>query len=418
MEPIQESIERFTNGRKYSYTNYPQDGWDLTGYERIIEKVIAKLSHTPGVLSLYQSGTVSVPGISDLDLFVIIDPRRPPSVQDLSLNCLNLAEKELVHHPLTIYTPSLLQRFAVWGTGGDLYHRWGIKWEIPAVQEDIANLSKMIQLGEWLFRSIPRELLRLLFKVTIPIRYALWYLHSLCHSLSLWQDLGQQVQPAWSDWHRSFTLFRGQWFNQTEDRKKHLISYLNHGIVIGLQLQIAYSRLLQQRWLSCCVPQRGGVADLRYLTCWDKDCHGLGILKKMLSHIQRKGYPLIWIPCTLSVPLAELAKASGPASHALRCVLRNPALYKMDNRLREAYRNRAQFMNEHVQVLIELGVSQRQAPHFSIGYTLTGAWPNRYWLKKIAGEVLRPHLRRLVTQPKLGRQNTAERFLKIMSRFQ
>jgi predicted nucleotidyltransferase len=78
-------------------------------YEELISIYVDKVSKVQGVKSIVQIGSFSAPGLSDIDLIVIVDDDNPPQFEDISIKKI-LADKsgaEVVAHDVFIYPASL-----------------------------------------------------------------------------------------------------------------------------------------------------------------------------------------------------------------------------------------------------------------------------------------------------------------------
>lgn len=58
--------------REFYFYGYPTQ-LSISTYEEVLSEYVDLISQDDNVLAVYQSGSISVPGISDLDIFIVLD---------------------------------------------------------------------------------------------------------------------------------------------------------------------------------------------------------------------------------------------------------------------------------------------------------------------------------------------------------
>lgn len=81
----------------------------LSSYENLISTYINKAKLVKGVKSIIQIGGFTAPGLSDIDLIVIVDDHDPPKFEDISIKKLlnGCVGSEVIAHDVFIYPESL-----------------------------------------------------------------------------------------------------------------------------------------------------------------------------------------------------------------------------------------------------------------------------------------------------------------------
>jgi hypothetical protein len=77
----------------------------LTAYEELISNYVDIVKEVTGVKSIIQIGSFTVPGLSDIDIIVIVDDKNPPDWEDISIRKLLKGQKgyEVIAHDVFVY---------------------------------------------------------------------------------------------------------------------------------------------------------------------------------------------------------------------------------------------------------------------------------------------------------------------------
>lgn len=99
----------------------------MAQYDEVIDSYIQVMQRCPGVLCIAQFGSVSVPGISDVDLLVICDDKEYLKVIDQSKCAITTSDPDLYifWHPSTILPISLLPASRMLHTFEGVHALWG-----------------------------------------------------------------------------------------------------------------------------------------------------------------------------------------------------------------------------------------------------------------------------------------------------
>lgn len=81
----------------------------LSVYDKLILKYVNQIKKVKGVVSIVQIGSFTVPGLSDIDIIVIVDDTSPPNWEDISiLKILGQEEgAEVIAHDVFVYPQSI-----------------------------------------------------------------------------------------------------------------------------------------------------------------------------------------------------------------------------------------------------------------------------------------------------------------------
>ena len=74
-----------------TYINHPID-IDASAYDEAIDKYVCRVKKLPGIVEVVQFGRVTAPGISDLDLLVVVDDSA--NIVPSRLSCMSCCHKQ------------------------------------------------------------------------------------------------------------------------------------------------------------------------------------------------------------------------------------------------------------------------------------------------------------------------------------
>lgn len=250
MKDLKNILEEYRN-KEYLFRDEPRK-LEKTDYDKAADEVISSVSRIEDVCSIYALTEGGVPGVSDLDLMIILKNNFENSKGE-SYHSSNFSET--VRYTLD----SALQRKDLFSK---LYYRYYYRWaaetntlrclygqeiEPEKISEKDIYLSKLYYLAGILFTKMPRDLLRSLTTGKISVRGLLQVIYTLKFSVALESQItGIPSQPAWVKFVEDFDEFRQEWFKMGEERYQRLIDALIEATVISWQLVGEFSSHLRK----------------------------------------------------------------------------------------------------------------------------------------------------------------------------
>lgn len=163
---------------------------------RAVENLFKQvLSSQKGFVSLYRYGSIKYPGISDLDLIIVLDDRgdytRLRSKMELLLNEHDV-KKIVIHKPL-IVTPQIFRSISTFLFGSKIKLIAGVSLEIDPVPRQDLRLVQMMSIVDYipfLLNNI-RNMIRMCH---LDLRRLLLLLNSVGHSVRLFVNLCGDLQ--------------------------------------------------------------------------------------------------------------------------------------------------------------------------------------------------------------------------------
>ena len=220
------------------FTGYPSVE-HREDYEPARNHLLQRSAEIPGLLGLYEYGSVGAPGISDIDLIAVVDSNI--NKQEV-LEFLSGADapphvvRVLDQGTIKPVSESLFSRINLLGTIGTypIYAPNPITPSSPS--EDNQLLIDITNVIDWLPERI-LMLRSLLHRPTLSCRRVLGGLGSFKHSASTVTNvLGFEPEQT-TNFAKAYDSLRSNWFDQSEnDNFENTVDLINVGISVGQSL--------------------------------------------------------------------------------------------------------------------------------------------------------------------------------------
>lgn len=337
----------------------------------------------PGVVSIYQMGDISCPGISDIDLIVVVDPAFAPFGDDISgLSVMQNDEYGylFVHPPIHVDRTIMAQAHRLLYVS-NLHNLWGEDIDILALDREEKKTIEMIKLMEVLIFGMPRSFVPILRAPVFDVRLGLLRVNAVCHTLRLWDSLGGEPRSAWNGYPEEVAYLRQNWFGLGTDRCHQLWELLRQGHRIAMDLATCVASHIRDVWQVTAAENAFAIySDRFYPTLFFSSCHGQNRLHDTACNPRFEQLPL-----ELSVLLKYYAKAEGRISHHIRCRFRDWAVGDLLPGPMRVMTQRARLINDHCELI--LAGRLRHTLHFWNGFGF------RYrlgWMDKLKGCIRSP----------------------------
>ncbi len=207
--------------RDISFKDEPQT-CTLREYEKTRSKIIVYYSKLKGVMSIYQMGSVSVPGISDLDIIIVFD--KGIQKQDLSYKrFLSQREQYIAGHgyPFTIDKQNFEKmNVFCYPSYLKLLHGKNLVIKNPSrVMENFYKLSYSIDVAltelVWLLNAFLRGI--------VPLRTALCHISSVKFDIENLEEVTGVVIPSGNDFKNNIEYLRLNWFDLDGKQRINLL---------------------------------------------------------------------------------------------------------------------------------------------------------------------------------------------------
>lgn len=189
----------------------------LATYEAYVGRYVQHVKDVPGVRAIYQMGSTSAPGISDLDLIVVVDdPYRPADYQRLSVRKVfgdDAEARYLFIHDVSVVDTSSFERLGYLHYATNLTCLHGAPLPPPAVTPGDEPYLKLAILSDFILMRL-HQFARFEQDSVFPLRGHIVRGGSVKHSIALADFL--PPDPSWEALRSLIDTIRASWF-ETQD---------------------------------------------------------------------------------------------------------------------------------------------------------------------------------------------------------
>ena len=218
-----------------SFIDPPEENISIESYNAARSKLVDFFSKSNDVVSLYEFGTVNAPGISDIDLMLILKDSPSEKIQNLIKR--DLLDKTVSYlmmgSTLMLMRETDFKKIKIWDNM-NLKNLFGKKIECHNVLKDEFEYVEIARVLDWLPERTMR-MLELIIRKEIPIRATLCLLNSFMYIL---QRLEKSFDFKFGDLNKfidDFNNLRKNWFLMKENKDKALYSCLKKCIELGFK---------------------------------------------------------------------------------------------------------------------------------------------------------------------------------------
>lgn len=288
---------------------------ELAAYSKAINQYVEVL-RTSGVLrSVYQFGNVDVPGLSDIDLVVVLKRRVLPGKTRLLLvdRVPGINRYLFLHNPLFV-NQYLFERlhyiyplFSLWHVWGEHLYQSGVR---EVCREDIA----IAQFVNMVITKVPINFYEILVgNVDVSARNAIGMLNSFKHTYRFFREVSGETIEVVEKYVQEFEDFRLKWFDLPGDVRMRDLEIHIHRIGEPVSALVGHmSRLLESRYglvVNGDVTFRKDCYDYHFVRDWDES-----LLKDDIAHVRVP----IRLPLVFAMLLLQGSTQPGPFGRFLR----------------------------------------------------------------------------------------------------
>ncbi len=200
----------------------------LEEYDLALEQFISRASAVPGVYSIYTMGSVRAPGLSDLDVIVVVDDKFENKYSS-ALSTSDIDDRIFLHGPVVIpFSLVSKLQYIVYAAGLTLVHGEELLPSIDLLSDSELRplrLAYLIDFQEsrfWQFSEIQRTGI-------VDQRGWLTRLWSLTHSWDIAKELGLSLTQQCSETVESIKALRAQWMDDGSVPDQQFIGALESG---------------------------------------------------------------------------------------------------------------------------------------------------------------------------------------------
>ncbi|RKX91672.1 MAG: hypothetical protein DRP84_11250 [Spirochaetes bacterium] len=205
-------------------------------YENAKEEFLRKID-LDNIKSIYQVGDVSVPGISDIDLFIVFNDNSKDFLYRYSIKNLSAVSQYIFSHEPWFMDEKTFYNLFYWFPYFNLNKIYGETLTVN-VKQELSKEIYIIILTQYIITKVPADFLIYSFlQKKFYERTMLCMINSLCHSLTLGRIIFDDIPPHWEIFIAEYNDFRHNWFQDNPiEREGKLKDYTIEGIQLSLEL--------------------------------------------------------------------------------------------------------------------------------------------------------------------------------------
>lgn len=348
--------------KDYEFFNLPKKH-SLQDYKLAVEGIIAKFSKTKNLVAVYNWGSPSVPGISDLDILMVFDSDAGSlPAHKRSFYFLDAKTKYLLSHPFVFIDKESLHnlRYVHPNASFELLH--GKHIPVKKLSKKDAYYSQIALLNDICIRHYPRDFIRQSIHKKINVRDTLLRLNSLKYTAIMLENFAK-TKIKWSSKLKLIDNLRKSWFGSNDFG---LLAELNNDAV-GISMDITAQ--FRDFLLNDGIVKVKSAENIRYNGIKNKaifvrDWNSNGALNEMTKLIKNNKFYSI-LPIEFAPQLSEYSKSDGLISGYIRKNLRGNLNYRLKHR--NIIKKRIQILNSQAALAARLKHSDFAA-FFDFGY--------------------------------------------------
>jgi hypothetical protein len=349
----------------------------LSAYERALDRFVYRVSQVPGALAIYQIGSISCPGISDIDLIVVVDPSQGPFGTRASVQMEDDKETYLFFHQPIHVDIALMSQIHHLFYVSNLRRIRGEAIDIVEPTGDEEEVLNTIKLIEILIFDTPRSFASLLKAPVLDVRGGLLRINALCHTLHLCPDGWRQIRTEWQGYIDASTKLRRIWFELGTDRYGQLWDLLKQGYRVSLELAMCVAQQIREAWY---LTAREDFAFALYsdrfyptvFTPWWSRQEGVQAASSSWG-----GKVFTRLPLELGILLKCYSEGNGLISRHVRRRFWDYASYTLDSFPADLMAARARLINHHSELIMASRLQGSLYFWNGLGYRYRFSWLER-----------------------------------------
>jgi len=362
------------------FLNYPTK-YSLEDYNNATGK-IGKKFLTYNIKSVYTSGIISNPGISDIDFLIIVKNNTAPN---LRFAWFGNKEQDIVCHPFYIIDENLMENIKWIYPDFNLTLIQGGYININRPEKSEINAIRIFLMLDVILRHFPRDYLEMLIPKWIDTRDALLRLNALNHSISSFKLIGLK-EKRWTNYEKEIKELRSVWFTlRKKEQKKSVLKLLEDATHISMDMINKLSLFLEREGIvkifrgnkEC--TYNGEQNQAFFVEKWDKK----KALKRMVDfYPQNKKFYSI-LPINFLPLFLEYSKEEGLLSNYIKRHLKNCNInYNIQNK--KIIKKRINMLNGQTSLAVRMKHRHFTA-FFDYGYKSRAGMLNKslYVMRKI-----------------------------------
>ncbi len=301
---------------KYTFHNLPRR-YTRSDYSDVSKRIAKRYKNLNGLISIYNWGNPSCPGISDIDLVLVFENNAPPlPLVFRSFYFLESSQRYLVRHPFMYCDKPTFRMLRYIYPQTDFSLIYGQKLSLDSVAKSEETDVKIALLNDIVIRHYPRDFLIQQMTKKINVRDTLLRLNSLKYTVQIFSEISGTKNNAWDDFTAQVAALRTSWF--AKPNFKELTALHRQAVTMTLEIIEVYRKFLVAKKIITLKPQKsfeyhGNKNKTQFVPQWNKDT----ALQAMEQSVKNGAYRSI-LPLELGADLLVYSAQKGPISSYIK----------------------------------------------------------------------------------------------------
>lgn len=350
---------------KHKFFNMPEKH-DLADYEEVAAAIIKKYSKNKGLISIYNWGGPSAPGISDIDVLFVFENnvKTPLPFFSRNFNFLSSKARYLIRHPFIFIDENSFKIVKYVYPSANFKLLYGRGININKISSADNSYSNIALLNDIMIRHYPRDFIEQCMNKKINVRDTLLRLNSLKYSIKILESITKGKNLQWNQKLKLIENLRENWFKKMDFG---LLASLNgHAVNMGMDIINTFKAFLIKNGLVKInsgekLAYNGIKNKSVFIKNWDR---GKALEEMLKIAVNKKTFHSI-LPIELAAQLAEYSKADGKISGYIKDNIEGNISYKI--KYKEFIKKRISILNNQAELAFKLRHSDFAA-FFDFGY--------------------------------------------------
>jgi len=328
--------------------NLPKQ-YSPSAYEEAVEEFVKKYSVHPDVLSIFQFGNVTVPGISDLDFLIILnDSLSAPLREEFSIQSFREGLRYLYNNTEPfLMTMDIFKEYWKIFPVSNLRLLYGAAHDTGRENRRATVIYEVLSLMDICNYFYPSVFLEQLYSKNLDVRRCLLLLNALCFPLGIMSAILPRGNGRWEEIKGRIKNLRSNWFQHDESEGISILSQLlEEASVVSIDLILSISKYVENNLWS--VGSSGGAAATFFNVCFLNKFDPDEVLKNEVEYFKR-GEWCSFLPASFLFPLIRYSQYKGVVSdHIKKNLKKNDINFNcFDNAAISIIDRRIGLMNRH-----------------------------------------------------------------------
>lgn len=295
-------------------TNWPIR-WEKERYDDARNRVIEHYGRCKGLIAIYEWGSVSNPGISDLDFALVFEEDSPKlPLLKRSFFALDKKTREVLVHPVVYIPRQAYADIKYANPGMSLKKIHGENVRINKLSRKKEKEVSVSLLNDLAIRHYPRDFLGNF----IDVRNTLLRLNSLRYTIKSISKLSKKKVGAFEEFSKNVRLLRKHWFEHEDAKQLREL----HKKAFGISIEVVklFSEFMEKKDMV-------GISSKKH-TSFEGIKNRSVFVRSWNPSDAAKHQSGSLLPLILSAQLFEYAKGNGPISNHLKKHLKGSMEYQ------------------------------------------------------------------------------------------